>query len=245
MTVHPDYHLGARLRGIRSRANWQALSAAQNCNTWYEILGVPEGADENQIDDAFRELAKECGPERLQRPDHKTFEGAYSGTQMRWLNAAYAVLRDPAKRCQFDAAFLQLHLNDAEWWTNKGNILDAQGLHADALECHEKALTINPQCTSAWINKGLCFDELGRLPAAIECYENAVEIDRSNYVPLLRKADILDRIGRFAEAIFCYDTALQLSTESISAWMGKGFTMHHRMISKPISTCLRIAPWTV
>ena len=195
--------------------------------TWYEVLGVPEGTDENQIVSAYRELVNEWDPKRLQCRDDIFLDGGYSETQIKWFNAAYAVLSDPVKRRQYDAEFLQQHLNDAEWWTSKGNILDAQGRHSDALECHERALTINPLCAAAWINKGLCLDELGRLSASIECYEKAIDIDGSNYVPLVRKGDLLDRMGRFGDAIFCYDTALELSAESISSWMGKGTALHH------------------
>ena len=199
----------------------------RSCNTWYEILGVPEDADENQINDAYRELAKEWNPERLQHPDDKVFDGGYSATQTMWLNAAFAVLKDPTKRRQYDADLLKLHLNDAEWWTSKGNILDAQGRHSEALECHEKAMAINPLCASAWINKGLCLDELGRLPAAVECYEKAIDVDQSTYVPLVRKGDILDRMERYEEAIHCFDAALTLSADLISAWEGKGQALDH------------------
>jgi len=197
------------------------------CNTWYEILAIPEGADESQINDAYRELAKEWSPERLQHPDDKVFDAGYSATQLMWLNAAYAVLKDPAKRRQYDAELLQQHLSDPEWWTSKGNLLDGQGRHSDALECHEKALAINPQCASAWINKGLCLDELGRLGAAVESYDKAIDVDRTNYVPLVRKGDILDRLGLHGEAIRCFDTALKLSADLISGWEGKGIALDH------------------
>lgn len=194
----------------------------RTCNTWYEVLGVPEDANENQINDAYRDLVKEWSPERLQHPDDIVFDGGYSENQMRWFNAAYAVLTNPAKRQEYDAELLQQHLSDPEWWTNKGNLLDAQGHHSDALACHDKALAIKPLCTSAWINKGLCLDELGRLPDAVECYEKAVAIDGSNYAPLVRKGDILGRLGLHDEAIHCFDAALKLSADLISAWEGKG-----------------------
>jgi tetratricopeptide (TPR) repeat protein len=199
----------------------------RTCNTWYEILGVPEDAELNQINDAYHELASEWNPARLQHPDDKVFDAGYSATQMMWLNAAYAVLNDPARRQQYDAELLQQHLNEPEWWTSKGNMLDAQGQHLDALECHEKALAINAECASAWINKGLCLDELGRLGAAVECYDKAIDVDRTNYVPLVRKGDILDRLELHGEAIHCFDAALKLRADLISAWKGKGLALDH------------------
>lgn len=218
---------GCSYCGESDRAQFGKPCPQRTCNTWYEILGVPEDANENQIDDAYHDLVKKWNPERLERPDDKIFDGGYSENQMRWLRAAYAVLSDPDKRRQYDAELLQQHLADPEWWTNKGNRLDSQSRHLEALECHDKALALSPLCTSAWINKGLCLDELGRLAAAVECYEKAIAMDGSNYVPLVRKGDILDRMGLHDEAIDCFDAALKLSTSLISAWEGKGQALDH------------------
>lgn len=97
---------GCSYCGESDPAQFGKPCAQRSCSTWYEILGVSESADENQIRDAYAELAKKWSPERLQHPDDKVFDGGYSETQMKWFNAAYAVLRDPAKRRKYDAALL-------------------------------------------------------------------------------------------------------------------------------------------
>jgi diguanylate cyclase (GGDEF)-like protein len=117
--------------------------------------------------------------------------------------------------------------NDAEAWTSKGVILAAKGLHLEALQCHEKALTIDPRCMSARLNKGYSLDELGRWPEAIESYDKAIEIDASDWTPRVRKGDLLDRAGRFEEAIHCFDSALAISPDIVSGWMGRGLAFHH------------------
>jgi hypothetical protein len=89
--------------GESNPAQYGKSCPKRTCNTWYEVLGVPDGADENQINTAYRELVKKWDPERLQDPDEIAFDGGYSKTQMKWFNAAYAVLGHPAKRQQYDA----------------------------------------------------------------------------------------------------------------------------------------------
>jgi hypothetical protein len=75
----------------------------RSCDTWYEVLGVSEDADQSRIDDAYRELAKASDRKRLQYRDDIKFEcGDYSETEPGWFNAAYAVLRDPARRREYD-----------------------------------------------------------------------------------------------------------------------------------------------
>jgi len=61
----------------------------------YEVLGVEENADDSEIKKAYRSLSFKHHPDRCQ--DENT------GEIMQQLNEAYEVLRDPAKRQQYDA----------------------------------------------------------------------------------------------------------------------------------------------
>jgi curved DNA-binding protein CbpA len=62
----------------------------------YKVLQVAPSADQEVVDAAFRALAKKYHPDR-----DKT---RYAARRMAELNAAYAVVRDPAQRAQFDRA---------------------------------------------------------------------------------------------------------------------------------------------
>jgi DnaJ-class molecular chaperone len=61
----------------------------------YEVLGVEENADDSEIKKAYRSLSFKHHPDRCQDEN--------SGAIMQQLNEAYEVLRDPAKRQQYDA----------------------------------------------------------------------------------------------------------------------------------------------
>ena len=62
---------------------------------YYELLGVPRGADDGAIKSAYRRLAKECHPDR---------HGGCRDQEARFksLSEAYEVLKDPQKRAAYD-----------------------------------------------------------------------------------------------------------------------------------------------
>jgi len=63
---------------------------------YYEVLGIPRGADERAIKDAFRTGALKYHPDRNKEP----------GAEERFkeIAEAYAVLSDPKKRAEYDSA---------------------------------------------------------------------------------------------------------------------------------------------
>ena len=62
---------------------------------YYTILGVPKGADENEIKKAYRQLAKQYHPDR--NPGDKTAEAKFKE-----ISEAYEVLSDPEKRQMYE-----------------------------------------------------------------------------------------------------------------------------------------------
>ena len=62
---------------------------------YYDMLGVPRGADDATIKSAYRRLAKECHPDR--KGGCKEHEAKFKA-----LNEAYDCLKDPQKRAAYD-----------------------------------------------------------------------------------------------------------------------------------------------
>ena len=62
---------------------------------YYEVLGLSKGADEKEIKQAFRKLAKQYHPDL--NPDNKEAEAKFKE-----INEAYEVLSDPDKKAKYD-----------------------------------------------------------------------------------------------------------------------------------------------
>jgi curved DNA-binding protein CbpA len=79
------------------------LLAEALTQNYYEVLGVPRTATADEVRTAYILLVKACHPDRLgTSPDPSEWKAA--NTQLSEANAAFAVLGDPARRKQYDAA---------------------------------------------------------------------------------------------------------------------------------------------
>jgi len=58
-----------------------------------------------------------------------------------------------------------------------GIMFHNQGKFVEALECYDKALTIDPQNSNVLSNKGLSLHNQGKFVEALECYDKALTID--------------------------------------------------------------------
>ena len=65
---------------------------------YYEVLGVPFDASQEEIDRAYRRLARRVHPD-LQPPERRE----WAEEHMKWLNRAHEVLDDPRTRARYDA----------------------------------------------------------------------------------------------------------------------------------------------
>lgn len=74
---------------------------------FYEILGVPKNASEQEIKNAYRKLALKFHPDR-NPGDEKAQE------QFKKISIAYSVLSDPNKRRQYDVSGPSMAMNDFE-----------------------------------------------------------------------------------------------------------------------------------
>ena len=61
---------------------------------YYEVLGVDKSADDKELKNAFRSLARKYHPDRSSEPDAED--------KFKEIQEAYAVLSDPEKRQTYD-----------------------------------------------------------------------------------------------------------------------------------------------
>lgn len=65
---------------------------------YYELLGLPEKADFNQIRERYRRLVTSCHPDKFQDAAQKM----RAEERVKEINEAYYVLRDPVRRSKYD-----------------------------------------------------------------------------------------------------------------------------------------------
>jgi len=70
--------------------------------SWYEILEVPRSASTAEIRSAYLKMAREYHPDRV--PEHLTKLRADAEDKFKQVQAAWAVLGDPAKRRRYDVS---------------------------------------------------------------------------------------------------------------------------------------------
>jgi len=61
---------------------------------YYDVLGVPKGADKDEIKGAYRKLALQFHPDRNKAPE--------ATEKFKEISEAYAILSDDQKRSQYD-----------------------------------------------------------------------------------------------------------------------------------------------
>ena len=89
-----------------------------------------------------------------------------------------------------------------------------EGHYEEAIECHDKAIEINPRNDMEWNNKALALVELDRYAEAIECFNKAIEINPKNDLAWYNKGLALRELDRYKEAIDCIYRAIQINPEA-------------------------------
>ena len=64
---------------------------------YYNILGILPAATQKEIKSAFRRLAKQCHPDKVEKSCKKAAE-----TKFKQIAEAYYILNDPVRRCEYD-----------------------------------------------------------------------------------------------------------------------------------------------
>jgi molecular chaperone DnaJ len=91
------------------------MAAAQEKRDYYEVLGIDRGATQEQIKQAYRQLALNWHPDRNPAPD--------ATERFKEIAEAYAVLSDETKRRQYDATG---HAGISEHWSTEDLFRDFQ-----------------------------------------------------------------------------------------------------------------------
>ena len=99
---------------------------------------------------------------------------------------------------------------DSWEWNNGGISFSSLSQFEQAIECYDKAISIDPRNGGAWSNKGNALRLLGRDSEAMGCYNNAIKINPSNARVWCNKGFLLCKLGQFDDSLRCLRQALDI-----------------------------------
>jgi curved DNA-binding protein CbpA len=181
----------------------------------YAVLGLPRSATGEQIRQRFRELARECHPDRFQGEEKATAERAFQD-----LTQAANVLGDPERRRQHDLELARPpdgaadHRQLARLWLGRGVKAYKEQKFLDAAEAFDRATAAEPTNGKAWHHLALaCSHESRWLPRALAAIQRACELEPMNpaYYKLAGRVATLANLP--AEAERYYQQALEWGGE--------------------------------
>ena len=143
---------------------------------YYELLGIDRNATQEQIKQAYRQLAMQFHPDRNPAPD--------ATDRFKEFAEAYAVLCDPTKRAQYDATG---HAGVSERWSTEdlfrdfafgdfsgGRFTDLGGVFGDLFSGHSRRGPVKPRGSDLHYDVRLTLDE------AAKGGERVISITRSD-----------------------------------------------------------------
>lgn len=111
--------------------------------------------------------------------------------------------------------------DDADGWIIKGVSLINLKRFGEALECFEKAISIDPGNAVIWNDIGVALDGLERYEESTLSYERAIEIKPDYINALNNKGLSFQKRSMPAEALLCFDKALEYDPQNIDALTNK------------------------
>jgi curved DNA-binding protein CbpA len=190
---------------------------------YYEVLGVERSANDQEIRDRFRKLARENHPDRYRGDDKADAERKFQT-----LTEAVNVLTNPAKRRQHDdqltggagrgpADFAQV----AKAYIGKGVKAFKDGDMSAAYENFDMAVKHNPQDAKAFHYLALA---AARIPAytrqAVQAIESAVQREPMNPLYLKDAGMLCKRAGLSAKAERYFEETLKWDASNSDALNG-------------------------
>ena len=190
---------------------------------YYEVLGVERSANEQEIRERFRKLARENHPDRYRGPDKAEAERSFQT-----LTEAVNVLTNPAKRRQHDeqitggggrgaADFAQV----AKVYLSKGVKAFKDGDIPGAYENFDMAVKHNPQDAKAFHYLALAAARIpGYTRQTVQAIETAVLREPMNPLYLKDAGMLCKRAGLTAKAERYFEETLKWDASNSDALNG-------------------------
>jgi superkiller protein 3 len=110
----------------------------------------------------------------------------------------------------------------SEYLNDSAVVLAAQGHHAEAIACLERAARLDPAHGVIWFNLALSYRATGKLAEALSCLERANELSPADSDVLDTLGVVQHEVGEDAGAEASYHAALEVAPENGRIWNNLG-----------------------
>ena len=188
---------------------------------YYEVLGVPRSAAEDEIKRAYRQLAKQYHPDinKTAKAEERTKE----------LNEAKEVLLDPQKRQAYDAQFGHNgpRSPSGPGWRAQQQRAETERerreqRRAEAERREQAERERQPQGTVQYYNRGRDYAAKGNYDRAIQDYNQALWSDPNFDAAYYSRGLAYAAKGNYDRAIQDYNQTLQLTPSFAAAYYNRG-----------------------
>ena len=139
---------------------------------------------------------------------------------------------------QFNSTKLQLNVELAQNWYEKGEQLANCGNYAQALTCFNKAVEIQPQNNAAWVFRGVVLIHLERYEEALASCDRALAIQPTDKQAWLFRGAALNHLGRYKQSYNSYDKALGTQRRSVGQKLMQMFKVIFKLGNSSSTTFL-------
>jgi tetratricopeptide (TPR) repeat protein len=95
-----------------------------------------------------------------------------------------------------------------------------QGMYAQAKDCFNQAIQINPENALAYVDLGLNYAEQGKYVQAEDCLKQAIKINPQDYWAYIELGIVYRRQSKFDKAEEPFKRAMQLNPQQEQAYIG-------------------------
>ncbi|MFN0174233.1 MAG: tetratricopeptide repeat protein [Saprospiraceae bacterium] len=142
-----------------------------------------------------------------------------------WFEKGVAEKTDMNKKIEFYTKAIQLDLNYAFAYNNRGLAKSGIGKNTEAIADYDKAIQLDPNYARAYYNRGLAKNELSKYSEAIADYDKAIQLDPNYTKAYNNRGNAKHEISRYTEAITDYEKAIQLDPNHAKAYANKGCSL--------------------
>lgn len=180
------------------------MSAQSSFRDWYRVFDLPYNSSEHDIKQRYRQMMREW------HPDKREIQTGYELHRSQELNEAYAILRDPLKRADYDKTYFSELKKRADRLKAAANEAYRSNSFIDAVRLYSDAISLDPQNAVFYSNRSMAYGGLSDWASARLDAERAVLLNPEYMKGHYNLTRALVKLGSLTDADNVLTTALVL-----------------------------------